>query len=485
MKKLVIPSLLLLNVILSSAQAPPKMSYQSVVRNSSGAVVASGNVGIRISLLQGSATGTTSFAETHTVTTDANGIASLEIGGGTPVTSTLASINWASGPYFIKTETDPAGGTSYTISGTSQLLSVPYALYSANGLPAGTTVGNTLYWNGTSWVSNGNVFNNGGNVGIGTIAPSETLDINGSARIRSIAQNNSLNQILAADANGKISWKDASSFDSGLPFILEANGNNLLGVGTGALTNSTGILNTAFGVYAMGDNTTGTGNTAIGTRSMWNNTTGNYNTAVGLTAMYDNLTGSYNSVFGSGATTINDVSNATAIGAGAQVNTSNKVRIGSIAVTVIEGQVSFTAASDKRFKKDIKPIEEGVEFIKKLKPMSYRLKTDESGKLNWGFIAQDIEALIGTQNAVLTIGGDSLRSLGLRYTDFVAPLVKAVQEQQQTIEALQAKVQELTQQLNAQQSASTKSKKEKEILKSDFESRLKKLEEMLNLKAKK
>jgi hypothetical protein len=106
-------------------QSPEKMSYQAVIRNSSNALVTSANVGMQISILQGSATGTAVYTETLTPTTNANGLVSIEIGGG----AGFSTIDWANGPYFIKTETDPTGGTSYTITGTSQLLSVPYALH--------------------------------------------------------------------------------------------------------------------------------------------------------------------------------------------------------------------------------------------------------------------------------------------------------------------------------------------------------------------
>jgi uncharacterized protein (TIGR02145 family) len=113
------------------AQAPEKMSYQAVIRNSGDALVTNQAVGMRISILQTTATGTAVYVETQTPTTNINGLVSLEIGTGTPVTGTFAAINWANGPYFIKTETDPTGSTTYTITGTSQLMSVPYALYSA------------------------------------------------------------------------------------------------------------------------------------------------------------------------------------------------------------------------------------------------------------------------------------------------------------------------------------------------------------------
>ena len=112
------------------AQAPQKFTYQAVVRNESNTLVR-GNVGVRISILQGGANGTMVYQETHTTVTNANGLMTLEIGGGTVVNGDFATIDWADGPYFLKTETDPNGGTNYTIEGTQQLLSVPYALYAA------------------------------------------------------------------------------------------------------------------------------------------------------------------------------------------------------------------------------------------------------------------------------------------------------------------------------------------------------------------
>lgn len=270
------------------AQAPQKMSYQAVIRNNSNALITSTAVGMKISVLQGTSTGTVVYSETQTPSTNANGLVSLEIGSGTPLIGTFAGINWANGPYFIKTETDPNGGTNYTISGTNELLSVPYALFSVNGTPgptgpagpagatgpqgpigltgatgtqgpigltgaigpqgpigltgatgaqgptgltgaqgpqgpigltgaigpqgpigltgatgpqgpigpigltgpagaagpqgdpgillSGTAAGNTPYWDGNSWlVNSNNIFNNGGNVGIGTTTPSSKL----------------------------------------------------------------------------------------------------------------------------------------------------------------------------------------------------------------------------------------------------------------------------------------------------------------------
>lgn len=119
------------------AQSPQKMSYQAVVRDINNVLVTNFSVGMRVSILQGSANGTEVYKEIYNPNpqTNENGLVTFEIGSGIPITGVFANIDWAGGPYYIKTECDPTGGTTYTINGTSQLLSVPYALYSANGTP--------------------------------------------------------------------------------------------------------------------------------------------------------------------------------------------------------------------------------------------------------------------------------------------------------------------------------------------------------------
>ncbi|MFZ4401165.1 MAG: DUF7151 family protein [Bacteroidales bacterium] len=127
--------LMIVSVLLpmkAGAQAPNKMSYQAVIRNTSNTLVTNQAIGMRISILQGSTSGTSVYVEIQTPITNTNGLASIEIGGGTIVSGSFSSINWANGPYFIKTETDPNGGTNYSVTGISQLLSVPYALYAEN-----------------------------------------------------------------------------------------------------------------------------------------------------------------------------------------------------------------------------------------------------------------------------------------------------------------------------------------------------------------
>jgi uncharacterized protein (TIGR02145 family) len=112
------------------SQAPNLMSYQAVIWDASGNLVSEKTVSIKISILQGSVTGTSVYSESHRVVTNINGLVSLMIGGGTNATGKIAEINWGIGSFFLKTETDPNGGNSYTIIGTTQFVSVPYSFFS-------------------------------------------------------------------------------------------------------------------------------------------------------------------------------------------------------------------------------------------------------------------------------------------------------------------------------------------------------------------
>lgn len=250
------------------AQAPNKMSYQAVIRNSSNALVTNQSVGMRISILQGSSSGSSVYVETQAPTTNNNGLASIEIGGGTFISGNFTSIDWANGPYFIQTETDPSGGNNYTISGTSQLLSVPYALHAntADALSGELTEidpvfsaseainitsndianwnndnvqdGDTTYWK----VNNNNLYFNQGAIGIGTPTPMSNLHI---------FQN-------AADTN-LLMIGAAGNYSSGI-HLGELATENSNGRGT-MLINEGGVLSSGFNgfkiVSGVASNSTG------------------------------------------------------------------------------------------------------------------------------------------------------------------------------------------------------------------------------------
>jgi hypothetical protein len=134
-------AILILSIFLTvgftlKAQAPQGFNYQAVARNNSGVAVTNQSIGLKINLRQGTATGTIEYSETHTVTSSSIGLLNLVVGEGTVVSGTFNAIDWSAGPYFIEISMDIAGGNSYVLMGTQQLMSVPYALYAANG---GTT----------------------------------------------------------------------------------------------------------------------------------------------------------------------------------------------------------------------------------------------------------------------------------------------------------------------------------------------------------
>ncbi|GAG86581.1 unnamed protein product, partial [marine sediment metagenome] len=128
MKKLFYSIIILLLSTTVFAQAPQSFKYQAVVRDVSGEIIADQQVSFQISILQSSASGTAVYTETHGDSTNQFGLVTLEIGTGT-TTDDFSGIDWSNDAYFIQIEMDASGGTSYTLMGTSQLLSVPYALH--------------------------------------------------------------------------------------------------------------------------------------------------------------------------------------------------------------------------------------------------------------------------------------------------------------------------------------------------------------------
>jgi hypothetical protein len=249
--------------------------------------------------------------------------------------------------------------------------------------------------------------------------------------------------------------------------------------------NTTGYENTATGSYSLYYNTTGFQNTATGSYSLYSNTTGYYNTANGYGALYSNTTGIWNTAVGRNAYYLGNYNNSTAIGDSASITANDQVRLGDNWVNSIGGFANWTNVSDKRFKKDIQANVPGLVFIKKLKPVTYHLdmnaienllktpdslrkKNNETFKkdkiLQTGFIAQEVEAAakeIGFDFSGVDAPKNENDFYGLRYAEFVVPLVKAVQE-------LSKENEELKKELDAEKNRNK-----------NIENRLKALEEKL------
>ncbi|HOY32753.1 MAG TPA: tail fiber domain-containing protein [Bacteroidales bacterium] len=164
----------------SFAQAPQKINYQAVVRDSSGNILASQSVSLMMIIRDGSSTGTDVYHETHDAVTNQYGLVSLKIGGGSNPSTSFSSINWASGEKYLEIQLDangPTGGYTWSTFGVTQLVSVPYALNAekANTFGMAGSSGQTLRHDGTAWTANSFLYNNGTRMGVGTASPAAML----------------------------------------------------------------------------------------------------------------------------------------------------------------------------------------------------------------------------------------------------------------------------------------------------------------------
>jgi hypothetical protein len=291
------------------------------------------------------------YVETHRSTTNANGLVSLEIGTGTALSGTFAGIDWSNGPYLIQTETDPTGGTNYSIPGIAALNSVPYALNALNAANA-TKLRSPVTINGVAFDGSSNV----------TIPATGAVPYTGATQGLDLgAYDLSVNGLTVGRGKGNIPTNTATG-NQALASNTTGFGNTASGNGALAYT-TTGYLNTASGYAALLANTTGSYNTSSGYLALYQNTTGSDNTASGPLALFINTTGDANSAIGANALSANTtgskntaigneanvgsgaLTNATAIGAGAIVNASNTIQLGNTDVTKVITSGTLTAGT--------------------------------------------------------------------------------------------------------------------------------------------
>lgn len=458
MKKilLTISSILILNTL--NAQAPQKMSYQSVVRNTSNALITNTNVGIQISILQGNSTGVASYIERHTTLTNQNGLATIEIGNGTVIAGNFSSIDWSNGPYFIKTETDPNGGTTYSISGTTQLMSVPYALYAATS-GSGSSSGSTL----------DQAYDQGGSGSGRTInADAGAVQINNSgANTTGLEVNSSVNNSTAVLAN-------------------------VSGIGVGFRAESTNPSN-SFAAIQANTNSTNSNNSAI----LGNNSGAGYavsgqipSTATGAAAVYgSNLRSSggygvqgigFNGVVGQSQNAqgfgVYGVNNNAASG------TAPSLGIGTygLGFNGVYGQTNNTTngwagyftfdlgvegtgyalggwvnASDSRLKSNIQPIGSALQKINQINGVHYTITTKSkeldgeiksTSREQYGVIAQEVEMVFPEmvkEKALFINAGDETPYKTVDYIQLVPVLLEAIKELQSEVENLRQEVEAL------------------------------------------
>lgn len=318
---LVILAFILIQTI--SAQAPQKLSYQAVIRNANSELLNNTNVAIKISLLENSENGNAVYVETQNATTNANGLVSIKIGEGKIQSGSFDLIDWGNNSYFIKTQTDLTGGTNYSITGVSELMSVPYALYAKNG---GQGLKGDIGLTGLT--GSQGIQGLKGDIGLtGEKGDTGLVPTGGLKTIDGLELTNNLKVItdhLSNNSPLRMSLRSITNYGPGLVttntmfgntagyYNTTGSYNSFFGNGAGYF-NRTGSFNIFIGYDAGRTNTTGSNNNFNGNSSGIFNTTGSYNEFLGSAAGTYNTTGNYNTFLGSGAGSSNVSGNGNVI----------------------------------------------------------------------------------------------------------------------------------------------------------------------------
>lgn len=459
------------------AQVPQRMSYQAVVRNSANALVVNTTVGMRISILQDVATGPAVYVETHSATTNSNGLVSLEIGGGNVVTGDFYGIDWANNQYFVKTETDPTGGTNYTITGTSQFLSVPYALYAlsagSNNLQEVLDAGNTATRTVTSAAPNTMVLNTTG----GTTSSITYRGI--SSTITGTAGNPRAIQGWSNGVNSQVNT-GIGGYASNSTYL----NNGIYGNSSGTTSDNYAVWGIAVNAINGKENRGVMGYGTTPTATGWNYGTtgwagGSEVANIALGGYADAADSQNGDNYGVSAR-----ASATSV-SGTNYGIYSEAANGAVNYAgFFNGDVTLTGTlvqpSDRKLKKDIHAIASALDKINALEPVSY-LYDEEKNKglylpknLQYGFIAQDLERVFpnlvskqvlnlktvgkgGKETVELDAEGNAIQTMvskesnsqsttedkeefkGINYTGLISILTQGIKEQQEQIEVLKAK----------------------------------------------
>jgi len=458
------------------AQSPDAFNYQAVARDASGNILANQALGIRVSLHNGSASGTVDYSELFTPTTNEFGLFTLSIGTGTVISGQFDTLHWDVAQYWLQVEMDPAGGVAYTDMGSSQLLSVPYAMYASKGV-----------WEkeGTSAVYLD------GRVGIGTTTPTAPLDV-----VRDNDMTNSqiwVKQLGTGDASigfntpsgswaiandqddfGKLKIGNSAFASSSPQMTFDQTGH--IGIGTTnpspmskfhvASTNryagyftsdSTSYLTHVLHAEYTATSSDGVGVYGKATPSDYYGYGGYFIGGYkGVRAECNGASASYTymGVHGSASNT--------AAGAAYGVYGAATAATGTPYGVYCSGNGGYTgtwlAVSDAKFKKDVTNYSGALENIMKLRTVSYNMKTEEypfmgfSSGLQIGFIAQEVKEIFPTLVEKGAHPGAEkedavVEYMGMNYIGMVPVLVAGMQEQQQQIELLKQQIELLKQEV--------------------------------------
>jgi hypothetical protein len=428
-------------------QSPDMFNYQAVARNDQGEIISNQSVGIKISILQSSSTGSVIYAEEHNLSTNENGLVTMMVGNGTEITGSFSNIDWSEGPYFIKVGMDETGGTSYTTMGTTQLVSVPYAKYADSA--AGTFSGNysdlqnapdlneyvdtatTTTWDKDS------TDDFSGNYGDLTNKP---VDVDGVATDN--IKDGAVTESKIEDRSITTEKLDYQAVDSSRlnptaltkwlrPTLQWDHTYSYVGINRefGITSSSSFGISSDAGVDAYGGMYVNTedsegypfyGYAANGNSQAWHH--------------YDHGDKRWRLVFNWS----NPITRLLVNQDGVMPGGDGALKLGSSShrwseVHATNGTIQ---TSDRRLKKGIEPLAYGLEEILQLQPVSYQWESEENtqdsgGKQHLGLVAQDVRKVIGE---VVNKPSGKGKYLGMSYSELIPVLVRAIQEQQKTIE---------------------------------------------------
>jgi len=378
------------------AQAPARFSYQSVVRNPANNLVVNGSVGLEVKIRQGSPTGSVVYQETHSLTSNSNGLVTAEIGSGQVVSGSLSGIVWSAGPYFLEAATDPFGGTSYSLSSTRELLSVPYALYAET---AGNGGGGSTISAGTGLTLNGNVMD------AQTTSPLWNANALQSAPISIAAP--TLNDVLTWNGSAWIPAAPSGGGGGGTTVNCNTTSNTnytIRGTGSGNYECTNAIVVTSTDRVGIGtttpsssfDLTVGTGGFLADGSSTTSNIAGRLRIGSTSSSTYDLQVDGHTYVTSGVRVGTTTTPSSGGILANNTIETnqrfiqgSSTTGTGTTMIRTSSGELR-PQSSTIHVKTNVKPLQFDKENLFRLRPVAYQLKPALGGNTEVGLIAEEV-----------------------------------------------------------------------------------------------